>query len=106
MAVRPSAKASPQLGESVCIIVPKSATPIVPPICRVELSAPEAKPEFSGAEETSTPAVIAGIIVPMLIPSIPSPAGVSQNSPFSAPAASIAAPIAAKANPKEMRGRR
>jgi hypothetical protein len=76
--VRPSAQANPEPGERVCIIVPRSATPTVPPIWRVELRTPEARPEFSGADAIRTPAVIAGMIIPMLMPNNPRPIMVGQ----------------------------
>jgi hypothetical protein len=104
--VIPSAQASPALAESVCMVVPRSATPTVPPIWRVELRSPEARPEVSGADEINTPAVIAGMIMPILVPSNPRPIGIGHNAILSAAATSTADPIAPRARPRQMRGRK
>ena len=86
------------------MVVPRSATPTVPPIWRVELRSPEARPEVSGADETNTPAVIAGMTMPILMPSNPRPIGIGHNAEFNAPATSTPDPIAPRAKPREMRG--
>jgi len=97
------AQANPEPGESVCMIVPRSATPKVPPIWRAELRTPEARPEFSGAEAMRTPAVIAGMMIPRLMPNNPRPRGTGQNAVLKGLMTSTQVPIAARAKPVEMR---
>ena len=86
--------------------VPKTATPTVPPTCRAELRTPEASPAVSGSLETKTPAVIAGMMDPMEPPKIPSPTATGQGAEVTVLATSSSGPIPARANPREIRGRK
>jgi len=104
--VRPVAQAKPVVMENDCVIVPSNATPTEPPTWRAELRRLEARPECLGSDDVKTPAVIAGMIEPIAAPNIPSPAPMSQSVGKKAVATSVAEPIAAMANPMEIRRRK